>query len=68
LWILFGIARTIDLLELHEDIAECKLLHIRPNNQYSNLQRAIGEKSGWNAISSSIDGHATDIAFKNAVG
>jgi len=53
---------------LHEDIAECKLLHIRPNNQYSNLQRAIGEKSGWNAISSSIDGHATDIAFKNAVG
>ena len=42
--IFFGIARTVDLLELHEDIAECKLLHIRADNENSKLQRAASEK------------------------
>lgn len=40
-----GIAGPIDVLDGHEDIAECKLLRICPANENSKLQGKVGEKS-----------------------
>lgn len=42
--IFFGIARPVDVLECHGDIAECKLQRIRPHNRDSNLRLLVHEK------------------------
>ena len=51
--ILFGIARPIGLLDRHENIGECKLLHMWPSNEANRLQPAMRGKSGWTTINKS---------------
>ena len=43
--ILFGIARSVDLLDGHEDIGQCTRLDIRPGKQDSGLRRCLAKKS-----------------------
>lgn len=43
--IFFGIAGPVYVLDCHEDIAECKPLHICTGNENNKLQGKLGEKS-----------------------
>jgi hypothetical protein len=45
-WIFFRIARPVDLVKSHRDIAECKILRNCPDNRTSGLQGIVAKKSG----------------------